>query len=416
MFPSLTSCRRRAALMSACSTIFSFSILAGLVSADASAAPITEVEALRYALSRPELGELARARLDEADADVLDVATWPNPTLAITRDKTGASTESSWQVAQPIDLSGRRGLRTEAAHHRRSAVYAENRQRAAERAGEVLRAFHLVLRQQDALRSIETWASRFERIESVVAKLTRAGETSGYDQRRLARERRAAEAELAEARAELERTRAKLSVLLGQPADHGVTGRLLPDLPDDLDTLQARLAQRPDLTALDARVAAANADNAAARRSFPEVTVGLGGKRIDDGAIQESGTMLSVSIPLPIFDRQQAGNRRSAAQAMAARADLALARRAAEGDLLGLHRQLTRLVDTAHRYRADAVGPSAELIRIAEAAYTAGESSLLELLDAYKGALEAETTAIALEWKAREASIELDQITGKLSQ
>ena len=104
------------------------------------------------------------------------------------------------------------------------------------------------------------------------------------------------------------------------------------------------------------------------------------------------------------------------AQAMAARAELGLARQQAEGELVGLHRQLTQLIATAERYRSDAVAPSAELVRIAEAAYRAGESTVLELLDAYKGALEAELTALDLEWKAREARIELDQLTGNHSQ
>jgi cobalt-zinc-cadmium efflux system outer membrane protein len=90
-----------------------------------------------------------------------------------------------------------------------------------------------------------------------------------------------------------------------------------------LPALQARLAQRPDLAALAARAEAANADNAAAQRNFPELTVGVGGKRTDDGVLRESGTLFSVSIALPIFDRQQGADRRSAAQAMAARAEYA---------------------------------------------------------------------------------------------
>jgi cobalt-zinc-cadmium efflux system outer membrane protein len=126
--------------------------------------------------------------------------------------------------------------------------------------------------------------------------------------------------------------------------------------------------------------------------------------------------MLSVSIPLPFFDRQQAGDRRTAAQAMAARAELGLARRSAEEELRGVHRQLSQLIAAAQHYRRDAVTSSTDLIRIAEASYRSGESNVLELLDAYKGALEAETTALALEWKAREASIELDQLTGNFPQ
>ena len=61
-----------------------------------------------------------------------------------------------------------------------------------------------------------------------------------------------------------------------------------------------------------------------------------------------------------------------------------------------------------------------ELVAIVEEArgvpMTAGcvvpRGDVLELLDAYKGALEAETTALDLEWKARDARIELDQLTG----
>jgi cobalt-zinc-cadmium efflux system outer membrane protein len=387
-----------------------------LCSSGAQAVPLTEAEVLRQGLSRPELGELARARLGEADADAVEAATWANPTFELARERTGASNEASWRIAQPIDFSGRRGLRTDAATHRRSVVEAESRARHSERATDLRRAFHAVLRQQEILRAIDAWVDRFGHIGSVVDKLARAGEASGYDRRRLVREQRGAEARLAETRAELDRNRARLSALLGQGTDEGVIGHLLPAPPADIETLNARLAERPDLAALKAKAEAANADNEAARRNVPEVTFGIGGKRVDDGITRESGTMFSVSIPLPIFDRQQARDRRTAAQAMAARAELGLARQGAEGELTGLHRQLTQLIAAAQRYRREAVAPSADLVRIAEAAYRAGESTVLELLDAYKGALEAETTAIDLEWKAREVRIELDQLTGNHPQ
>lgn len=377
------------------------------------AAPLTENEALRRALTRPELAELARARIAEADAEVIAANTWANPSLELSRDKTGASRESAWRLAQPLDVSGRRGLRQDAARLRLDATEADTRAGRAERAAEVRRGFHEVLRQQLAVNVMDAWRARFAVIGSVVDKLARAGDASGYDRRRLAREQQAAEAKTAEARAGLERSRARLAALIGsEPTEEGVSGALLPTLPAGLPALQARLAQRPDLAALAARAEAANADHAAAQRNFPELTVGIGGKRTDDGLLRESGTLFSVSMALPIFDRQQGAERRSAAQAMAARAEQALARQKAEGDLIGLHRQLVQLIAAAERYRREAVAPSADLVRIAETAYRAGESTVLELLDAYKGALEAELTAIDLEGKARDARIELDQLTG----
>lgn len=406
------SCKARLAIMAV-----ALGLHAGVILADTG---LSEAEALRLGLSRPEFSDLSRARLGEAEADALAVTTWANPTLELTRDKTGVTREAIWQLTQPLDLSGRRSLREDAAHHRIRAVEFDNLVRRNERAVELRRTFHELLRQQERLRAVGHWAARFAIIGKVVDKLARAGEVAGYDRRRLAREQRSAEARLAESRADLDLSRARLAALIGRElgegngvnSDESVVGHLLPDIPPAMPALQARLAERPDLTALLARAEAAQADNAAAQRNLPELTVGIGGKRVDDGSLRENGNLVMLSFSLPIFDRQQANDRRSSAQAMAARAELGLARQQAAGELIGLHRQTTQLIAAAEHYRREAVAPSADLVRIAESAYRAGESGILELLDAYKGALETETTALDLEWKAREARIELDQLTG----
>ncbi len=382
----------------------------------ASAQPLTEAATLRLGLARTEFAELQRAHVEEAEADVLAAGTWTNPTLEFARDKLGGEREKSWQLAQPFDLSGRRGLRADAARHRVRASEADNLGRRDERAATLRRAFHETLRLQEAQRAVDEWARRFAVIDGVVAKLARAGEVAGYDRRRLAREQRSAEAKLAETRAELERARARLAGLIGKEVDSDLAGPLLPGSPPPLPELQGRLAARPEFAALAARAEAAQADNAAAQRNLPELTIGVGGKRIEDGPLRDNGNTVMLSFSLPLFDRQQAGDRRTAAQAMAARAELGLARQQAEGELLGLHRQATQLIAAAARYRGEAVAPSAELVRIAEASYRAGESTTLELLDAYKGALEAELTALDLEAKARAARIELDQLTGNHPQ
>jgi cobalt-zinc-cadmium efflux system outer membrane protein len=180
-----------------------------------------------------------------------------------------------------------------------------------------------------------------------------------------------------------------------------------------LEALLGKLDARPDLEALGAHAAAADLEGRASARGWmPEVTLGIGAKRGDYGFGHETLTSFSAAIPLPVFDRQQPSQQRAVAQAVAARAEHRLARSRAEGQLRGLHRQVTQLVAAANRYRREASEQSDNLVRIADSAYRAGESTVLELLDAYKGALEAETTTLDLEWKAREASIELDQLTG----
>ena len=378
--------------------------------------PLTEAEAVRLGLARADLADLERGAVQAAEADVLAAGLFPNPALSYSRDRVDGSpdtVEQSWMLEQTFDVSGRRGLHREAASRRVAAVTAGNASRQLHMAAEIRRGFHDVLFRQETIRAAETWAQRFARVEGMVGKLARAGEASGYDRRRLARERQTAEARLAVERAELDRSLARLAALTGAADVPLLKGALLPSASALPETVLARLDQRPDLQALSRRAEAADLEGRAARRGgIPAVTVGIGPKYADHGSTQDQGVALSLSVPLPVFDRQQAGQQRAAAEALQTRAEYRLVKRRAEGELRGLYRQAEGLRATAIDYRSRAVAASPELLRIAESAYQGGESSLLELLDAYRGTLETETTALELEKRAREARIEYDLLTG----
>ena len=378
--------------------------------------PLTEAEAVRLGLTRADFADLERGAVQAAEADVLAAGLFPNPTLSYSRDRVDGSpdtVEQTWMLEQTFEVSGRRGLQREAASRRVAAVTAGNASRQLDMAAEIRRSFHEVLFRQETIRATETWTQRFARVEGMVGKLARAGEASGYDRRRLARERQTAETRLAAERAELDRALAHLVALTGAPEVPLLKGALLPSPPTPVDTALTRLDQRPDLRALSRRAEAADLEGRAAKRGgIPEVTVGIGPKYVDNGSTQDKGVALSLSIPLPVFDRQQAGQQRAAAEALQARAEYRLARSRAEGELRGLFRQAEGLRVTAADYRSRAVAASPELLRIAETAYQGGESSLLELLDAYRGTLETETTALELEQRARLARIEYDLLTG----
>lgn len=396
--------------------------LLGTATAATAAEPLTEAASLRLGLARPELADLARGALEEAEADAEEAGLWSNPTLELGRERMNnapGSREQTWRLSQPIDIGGRRSLRREAGERRVDAARSGNALRRAEQMAQIRRDFHAALFKQSVVDVTAAWVERFARIDGKVGHLQKAGDVSGYDRRRLARERHAVEARLASERGELARTRARLAASIGRGdlADAPLAGKLLPDAPPALEAALAKLDTRPDLAALGHKAEAADLERRAAGRGWlPEVTVGIGGKRIDEGITRDSGNMLTLSIPLPLFDRQQAGDRRAAAQALNARADQRLARGRAEGELRGLHRQLAHLIEVAANFRREAASSAPELLRIAEAAWQGGESTLLELLDAYRGALEAETTALDLEWKARDARIDYDLLTGSMPE
>lgn len=399
-------------------TLFVFSLLA--LPASAQSTPqttLSEAEAVRLGMARSDLAELEQGAVNAAEADLLAAGQIPNPTLSYNRDRLGGAsdtTEQSWMLSQTFDLSGKRKLYREAAGRRVEIASAGNASRRSELAAEIRRGFYDVLFKQEVIRVTETWTRQFVRVEGMVGKLARAGEASGYDRRRLARERQAADARLAGERAELGRVLTRLAVLTGTQLDPIVAGELLPPMLPAIEATRIRLEQRPDLLALSLAASAADLDGRAAKQAaaIPDLTVGIGPKWIDNGISRDNGFALSLSISLPLFDRQQAGRQRAAAEAQQARAEYRLVRTRAEGELSGLTRQAEALRTAAVDYRSHTLAASPELLRIAEAAYRGGESSLLELLDAYRGALESETAALELEKRAREARIEYDLITG----
>ncbi|MBI5331106.1 MAG: TolC family protein [Betaproteobacteria bacterium] len=402
-------------------TLFVISLLAPLPAAWAQSAPhavLTEADAVRSGLARNDLADLEQGSTKAAEADALAAGQRPNPVLSYGYDRVGGTpdtVEHSLMLSQTFDPAHRRDLRRQAADRRADAVGADHLGRRVGIAAEIRREFHAALYRQAVVQAADTWVQRFARIEALVAKLARAGEASGYDQRRLTRERVASEVRLVSERAELERALTRLGVLAGRSDRLAVAGELSPPPLPALDAALGRLDQRPDLLALARRAEAADLEGrAAGKGGIPEITVGIGPKWVDNGFRKDNGVVVALSMPLPVFDRQQAGRQRAAGEAMQHRAEYRLAHTRAEGDLRGLHRQAAQLRTAAADYRRRAVAPLPDLLRIAELAYQGGESSLLELLDAYRGALETEIAALDLEHRARAARIEYDLITGSV--
>ncbi|MCK7496275.1 MAG: TolC family protein [Comamonadaceae bacterium] len=113
-----------------------------------------------------------------------------------------------------------------------------------------------------------------------------------------------------------------------------------------------------------------------------------------------------------MFERGQAAGQRAAAQARATQGEYQLALARTQGDLRGFWRQASSLRQAAVRYADQSPPASEDLVRIAEAAYRGGEIGILELLDAYRSRVEAQTETLELQLKARRARIELDTLVG----
>jgi cobalt-zinc-cadmium efflux system outer membrane protein len=215
------------------------------------------------------------------------------------------------------------------------------------------------------------------------------------------------------------RVRARLAALVGvdPAAALELRGDLSAGAPPPLPALAERLPSRPDLLALELEARAGELDaRAAGRWLVPEVELGGGLKSVDTGAGRDSGFAVALTIPLPLFARDQDERLRGDARARAARGRYALALESARAEVAGLHGEATRLAAAAARHRERGGSDPASLLRTAEAAYRGGEVGVLELVDGYRAVLGADLTLVELEWAARRARTDLDRTAGGASR
>ncbi len=144
--------------------------------------------------------------------------------------------------------------------------------------------------------------------------------------------------------------------------------------------------------------------------------LGGGLKTVDVGSRRDSGFAAALTLPIPLFSRDQDERLRGDARARAARGRLSLALVAARADVAGLHAEATRLGAAAARHRESGAADADALLRTAEAAYRGGEVGVLELIDAYRAALDADLSLLELERAARRARIDLDRTSGGASR
>ncbi|MGE0445158.1 MAG: TolC family protein [Vicinamibacterales bacterium] len=379
---------------------------------------LSEAEALaRLSADSPRVRAI-RAAVDIARAEALAARQWPNPRLSVNREAVAGVTEHMVTVTQALPITGRRGLDIRAATASADA--------AASRADDDLRQARADLRTAYAdlvvaqAREAALQRSRdgLQALAEILARREAAGDAAGYDRLRAEREVSEVELELAEARADRAGAQATLGAFLvdspGATTLVAVAPQVGTRLPlPGVDDLVARAtAVRGEPAALQQEIASARlAEQAASRRRIPEPEV-VAGTKSSNAGIGDVGSVLSVHIAIPLFDRAQteraiARARRSEAEARSAVFHASLRARTS-----ALHALVTERRLAADRYRSTASANLETLERIAQVSYDAGERGILELLDAYRGSAAVRTQQAMLDAAVRQAEIALELVTG----
>ena len=400
--------------------VIAIGLLLSAAMATAKQNDLTEDMALQIGLGRDLVQQRMSASINHAKSGIVTAGTWSNPEISYEREALDGidAVEQKIVISQEFDFSGRRGLHEKAADLHMSAAKYESAAWHSEFEKNIRTRYYYALNQQKRQQAYKETQLRINVLSLALKGRRDEGDVSIYDYQKVVTERASIEAEVNNADADFITAWVGLWALLGPGSDEYamLAGELLPASPPPLQQVSITLDNQPRLQQLKVRSEAYAIQQSAENRTFPDVTLGLGWKRDEVGDRFEDGLIINASIPIPLFDKRKASQFKYQAQAMTAQSEFELAYDAATSELEGLWQQTLQYRKSAASYRKESVQAVSELIEIAETYYRAGEIGIMELLDAYQSALDAELTAIDFEYKARIARIKLDYLTGGSAQ
>jgi cobalt-zinc-cadmium efflux system outer membrane protein len=378
---------------------------------------LTESEAVtRLSPTNPRV-QAIRAAVDITRVDVLAASRWPNPQPSITRESVAGVTEYLATMSQVLPITGRRGLDVQAATALVSASASRADAEIRRLRADLRLTFANLVAAQDRERELTGARDRLRGLAGLLATREKAGDAAGFDRLRAEREVLDVEADLALATTARSGAQATLAAFLGDVPDAAqivaVRAALSPSSVPALDTLlQQAESARDELTALRHEVDSAGlAARAADRRRVPEPEIVAGTKSSNFGG-GDVGSVVTVRAGIPLFDRSQPERALAAARLAQATARAASFRLILRGQVVALREAVLQRRAAAERYRAEAVNSAAQIERIAQVSYDAGERGILELLDAYRIGSSARARQAALDLAVRQAEIELSFATG----
>ena len=374
-------------------------------------------DAIERAIAVERIDALGEAARREAEGRRRAAGAIPNPSLFAERESLGNRgddfRETTIGVSFPVDFLWKRGARIDAADSRAeiAALQLEDRRRRIER--EIASLYINYAAAFDEFRKHATAHEALERAQRVAIAATREGDAPGTLLRRvnLAITRHRFE------EAEIESRLLELRFLLGSlldldevTPDPNLRSLAPPEFAGADNAEGSALARRPDLKAAALKIEWMRAQERVARgEGRPSASIQAAHKDDNTG---RDGYLVGLTVEIPIFDRNQSGTQ--VAGVDLSRAEIAhdRARRVVVAEARSAYSRWVRLRE--HREHLEALEPedNAEaLLRSTAAAFEAGETSLLEYLDAVETYLNSWHDRIRMQKTLRQAAIELIHVT-----
>ncbi len=363
--------------------------------------------------ANPRLAQAAHA-VDAAAGRAVQAGLYPNPVASFTGDELGDRTGPpgilTAAVSQEIVTAGKLRLAREAALREADQATLALLAARYSRLGAVRQAYYEALALQRRAGILDDVLRLAEESLGVSEKLLKAGQASRLDLVQLEVERERFRAEREATRREIPAAFRRLAAAVGVPALP--EGRLAGSIdeaapPYDLEAARVFVGQsHPDVLSARKGVDRAQALLArAAAEPVPNVTVQAGFTRQSQN--RSSDWMLGVSLPVPVWNRNQGGI--LAAKAQVGEAIQAVGR--AENEVVERVAQAFGTYASARRraelYRTSLLPRARESYELSLKGYKAGSFDYLRVLEAQRAYSQAELEAVRSSGEAWRAAGEI---------
>lgn len=388
----------------------------------ATSGALTLSEALaKTLLYNPDLqvfGWEVRAR----EARTLQAGLWPNPEIGGDIEEFGGTgglagtgvAEMGLGLNQLLPLGGDVGARRRVAARERDlagwdyeAVRLDVFTRAAQTFAEVLAA-------QERLLLADNLLALAQRFAQTVADRAEAGRVSPLEAIRAGVVRSNAEIAREQAARDLTAARKRLGSLWGNPEPDFERASGDFDAIRPVPALQAvadLVGRNPDVARFATEMALRRADLRLAKaRRIPDPVLSAGPSRFNE--LGETAFRAGLSIPLPLFDRNQGAIQEARYRIRQVEADAEAARVEVQRQLASAYEALAAAYDAATTLEAEVLPAATEAFEGTEEGYREGKFDLLTVLDAQRTLFEATNQYVDAAQTYHQARAEVERLIG----
>jgi outer membrane protein, heavy metal efflux system len=337
----------------------------------------------------------ARYDIDTAEAEKLTARLRPNPQLGVNLSGTPLNFAGNlvseqtydYTISQTFETAGKRGKRIDVASKNADVARGQFETTVWQMTNDLKRKFFTVILDKSLLSLAQENEQTFAETVKHTEELVHAGELAGLDLTRLQVEKLKFDTDLANAERDYEVALRDLRVTLGgdyRAMEIDPVGTLDPQTYDFTlpDLRDKALAARPDLKTAKLAEAAADADiRLQDAQKVPDINLSSGMEQVPAGT---STYLFGVGVTLPVHDRNQGERAKARIEKEKALNQEALITNQIISDVdkaLVAFQLQKRRVDL---YRTGVLTKVNDIQNLTEYSLKAGESSILDLLDAIR--------------------------------